>query len=86
MREAVVFDKIIGRAAAILLVYAGVKEVWTPTISRSGKAHLMKNEVKIGYKNLAECIKNRKGDDLCPMEKISRKMTEKEFIKKILGK
>ncbi|KKT32759.1 MAG: hypothetical protein UX02_C0006G0027 [Candidatus Moranbacteria bacterium GW2011_GWC1_45_18] len=84
MRGAVVFDKIIGQAAAIFLVYAKVKEVWTPTISRSGKACLEKHNVKIDYKNLVSCIKNRKGDDLCPMEKMSRKMTKKEFIEKKL--
>jgi hypothetical protein len=62
-----------------------VKEVWTPTISRGGKACLAKNKVKIDYKNLAGCIMNRRGDGLCPMEKMSRKMPEKEFIEKILG-
>ena len=85
MRGAVVFDKIVGRAAAILLVYAKVKEVWTSTASRSGKAYLAKNKVKIDYKNLASCIKNRKGNDLCPMEKMSRKMSGKEFTEKMLG-
>ncbi|MDD5489828.1 MAG: DUF1893 domain-containing protein [Candidatus Moranbacteria bacterium] len=86
MRGAIVFDKIIGRAAAVLLISAKVKEVWTPTISRSGKAYLVKNKVKIGYKNLVECIMNRNGDDLCPMEKMSQKMPEKEFIGKLLKK
>jgi len=84
MRGAVVFDKIIGRAAAILLAYAKVKEVWTPTVSRSGKAYLIKNKVKIGYIRLVSCIMNRKGNDLCPMEKLSQKMTKKDFLAKIL--
>lgn len=85
MRGAVVFDRIVGRAAAILLVYAKVKEVWTPTISRSGKAYLAKNKVKIVYRNLADYIMNRRGDDACLMEKMSRKMPEKEFIARILN-
>lgn len=84
MRGAVVFDKIVGRAAAILLVYAKVKEIWTPTISRSGKAYLTKNKVKIVYRNLADYVMNRRGDEVCPMEKMSRKMPEKEFIAKML--
>lgn len=57
IREAIVFDKIVGRAAAILLVFGKVKEVWTPTISRSGKAYLTRNKVKIDYNNLAIYIK-----------------------------
>ena len=85
MRGAVVFDKIVGRAAAILLAYAKVKEVWMSTISRSGKAYLTRNKVKIDYKNLTNCIMNRQGNDTCPMEKMSRKMSSGEFIKKMLG-
>ncbi len=84
MRGAIVFDKIVGRAAAILLVYAKVKEVWTPTISRSGKAYLAKNKVKIVYKKLENYIMNRRGDEVCPMEKMSLEMPEKEFITKML--
>lgn len=85
MREAVVFDKVVGKAAATLLAHAKVKEVWTPTISRSGKAYLAKNKVKIVYKNLTGRIMNRKGTGPCPMDKMSRKMQEKEFIEKMLG-
>lgn len=84
MRGAVAFDKVVGKAAAILLAHAKAKEVWTPTISRSGKAYLSKNKVKIVYKNTANCIMNRKGTDLCPMEKMIRKMPEKAFIAKML--
>lgn len=84
MRGAVVFDKIVGRAAAILLVYAKVKEVWTSTVSHSGKAYLAKNKVKIVYKNLEDYIMNRRRDKVCPMEKMSLEMPEKEFIAKIL--
>jgi len=84
MRGAIVFDKVVGRAAAVLLAYARVKEVWTPTISQSGKACLAENKMKIIYKNLASCITNRKGGDTCPMEKMSLKMPEKEFIAKML--
>ena len=85
MRGAIVFDKVVGRAAAILLAYAKVKEVWTPTISRSGKAYLAKNKVKIAYENLTDCIMNRQGNDACPTEKMSANMPEEEFIIKALG-
>jgi hypothetical protein len=71
MRGATVFDKVIGRAAAILLSYSKVKEVWTPIISRGGKNILQKNKIKTEYKREVENIMNQKGDDLCPMEKMS---------------
>lgn len=85
MQDSIVYDKIIGKAAAILLVSVGISEVWTPTISKAGKAYLSKNNVKIVYKNFVNCIKNRKGNDICPMEKMARKIGEKGFIDKMLA-
>jgi hypothetical protein len=72
MQGAAVYDKIIGRAAAMLLVYGKVKEVWTPTISEGGLEYLQKNKIKVIYRNKTENILNKKGDDLCPMEKMSK--------------
>ena len=74
MRRAIVFDKIVGRAAAMLLVHAQVKEVWTPTISRDARKYLEKNKIKAEFKKEVKNIMNQKGSDLCPMEKLSRKM------------
>jgi len=85
MHGATVYDKIIGRAAATLLVHAKVKEVWTPTISREGKRYLAKNGVKLTYKKVIAGVKNREGDGPCPMEKMSLRMTEKDFVEKMLG-
>ncbi len=84
MRGAIVFDKVVGRAAAILLAHAKAAEVWAPTISRSGKNYLIKKRVKVSYKKLAGCIMNQKGSAPCPMEKMSSKMSEKEFVRKVL--
>ncbi|PIU78770.1 MAG: hypothetical protein COZ28_01810 [Candidatus Moranbacteria bacterium CG_4_10_14_3_um_filter_44_15] len=86
MRGATVFDKMVGRAAAILLVYAKVKEIWTPVVSRSAKRILAKNEIKLVFQKEVKSIMNRKGDDLCPMEKLSRKMKPVELIKLLLQK
>ena len=84
MRGAVVFDKVVGRAAAILLAHAKVKEVWTLTVSTGGKRYLLKNKIKLQYQNEVKDIMNRKGDDLCPMEKLSRKVSKKDFLNRTL--
>lgn len=84
MRGTIVFDKVVGQAAAILLTYARVKEVWTPVVSRGAKRILAKNKIKLVCQKEAENIMNRSGNDLCLMEKKSRNMPEKEFIEKIL--
>ena len=77
MREGIVFDKVVGRAAAILLSHARVKEVWTPVISRGGRMILQKNKIKASFGKEVENIMNQKGDDLCPMEKLSEKIGKK---------
>ncbi|MDI6778118.1 MAG: DUF1893 domain-containing protein [Patescibacteria group bacterium] len=84
MRGAVVFDKVVGRTAAMLLAHAKVKEVWTPTVSTGGKKYLLKNKIKLQYQKEVKNIMNRKGDSLCPMEKLSREKGSK-IIKQLLS-
>lgn len=64
-----VADKIVGKAAAMLFVKAGIKEVYAEVLSESGKDFLERNGVKTEYKILTERIINRAGTDVCPMEK-----------------
>ena len=68
LRDSMIADKVIGKAAALLMVYAGVKEVFTPTISVPAIEAFEKHDVKITYDKVVERIINRKGDGLCPME------------------
>lgn len=61
-------DKVIGKAAALLMIYAGVKEIYAPIISKPALQTLLKHNVKVYYDKEVERIINRKGDGLCPME------------------
>lgn len=65
---AAVADRIVGRAAALLFLYAGVREVWAAVISRPALALLLGAGVACRYDVLTEYIVNRKGDGICPME------------------
>ncbi|MGN1479279.1 MAG: DUF1893 domain-containing protein [Acutalibacteraceae bacterium] len=65
---AFVGDKIIGKAAAELLVYSGAKYVYAKTISRSAKAVFDTHGVEYDYSVFTESIVNRNGDGPCPME------------------
>ena len=62
-------DKIVGNAAALLFVLAGVKEVYAAVLSQQAQEVLTKHGVSCTYDTLAESIINRVGDDFCPMEK-----------------
>ena len=66
--DSIVVDKVIGKAAALLMAYAGVKEVFTPTISSPAIEVLKNHDIKITFDNEVDRIINRKGDGLCPME------------------
>ncbi len=68
LHDSMVADKVVGKAAALLMVYAKVKEVYTPTISVPALEVFKNHNVKITYDQVVERIINRKGDGLCPME------------------
>ncbi|MDE6585388.1 MAG: DUF1893 domain-containing protein, partial [Clostridia bacterium] len=64
-----VADLIVGKAAALLFVKCGIKEVFAKTLSQSGKKILELYGVDYEYEALVEKIINRAGTDICPMEK-----------------
>ena len=62
-------DTVVGKAAALLMINAGVKSVFAVNLSLSGKNALLRHGVEVSFDRLAEYIVNRDGTDLCPMEK-----------------
>ena len=62
-------DVIVGKAAAMLFVKAGIVCVHAKTMSRAGKDLLEKHGIPCTYDLLTERIVNRSGTDICPMEK-----------------
>ena len=71
-----VADRIVGKAAAYLFVYAGIKEVYSEVISESGIEVLEKYHIPYSYGTKTDVIINRKGDDICPMEKTVKDIDE----------
>lgn len=65
----IVADKIVGKASAMLLTMSGVKEVYCGVLSESGKYIFETYGITYHYDELVPYIINRKGDDMCPMEK-----------------
>ncbi len=64
-----VADVIVGKAAAILFVKAGISAVHGKIMSESGKAYLESHSIPCTYDILTKRIINRHGTDICPMEK-----------------
>lgn len=68
LRGATVADKVVGRAAAALLVLGGCRRLHTAVLSSAGEQMLRDSEVEYSYDTLTEAIINRRGDGICPME------------------
>ena len=62
-------DKIVGKAQAMLSVKAGIVEVYAKVMSKAGAKILDKYNISYSYETIVDEIINRKGDDICPMEK-----------------
>ena len=61
-------DKIIGKAAAMLFILAGVHEVYAPVMSEGAIQELSKHAIISHCLHSVDKIINRKGDGQCPME------------------
>lgn len=61
-------DKVVGKAAAMLYCLLGVRRVHGNVMSLSAMRLLRRNGVEAYWDTLAENIRNRAGDGLCPME------------------
>ncbi len=64
-------DKVVGKAAAMLFVLAGVSEVYGVIMSKAAAKFLMENKIPIRFEALTEHIVNRSGDGICPMEQLT---------------
>ncbi|MEG0360265.1 MAG: DUF1893 domain-containing protein [Longicatena sp.] len=69
LKDALVADKVIGKAAAMLLVYGGITELYAQVISEFALTYLNSHDIPITYETKVPYIINRKKDGMCPMEK-----------------
>lgn len=73
-------DKVIGRGAALLCAYLGIKEVYAGLMSREGQMVL--DNFNIAYTMEKSCtyIMNRDKTDYCPIEKLALGIEEPEVF------
>ncbi|MBE6586994.1 MAG: DUF1893 domain-containing protein [Ruminococcaceae bacterium] len=70
LRGASVADKIVGRAAAMIMVYGGVREVYASVVSNGAIEVFREAGIACTYSMSAIAISNRRGDGICPMERL----------------
>ena len=86
LKDKIIFDKIIGRAAALLLVYAGIAEVHTEVISRQAIKIFKKYKIFHQYRKSVARILNRDKSGGCPFEKMANGKTPAKFYNMIKNK
>ena len=84
LKIATVADKVIGRAAALLMIYGGVKEVYSDVISTHALDIFKANNILVEYGECVPYIINRTKDGMCPMENAVLDVTEPQKAYEIL--
>lgn len=67
-QHAYVADKVIGKAAALLLAFCGIKAIYAQIISEHAIKILQKYHIEYDYKEKVPYIINRTQTGMCPME------------------
>ncbi len=68
LKGALLADKILGKAAAMLLVLGGVQAAHGETVSEAALGYLSRRGIPCSYTRRVEAIKSRDGQGLCPIE------------------
>ncbi|MEM3726070.1 MAG: DUF1893 domain-containing protein [Candidatus Bathyarchaeia archaeon] len=84
LEKASVADRIVGKAIALLCVYAKIRAVYAVTLSKKAKTVLEENSVHHEWENLVENILGVDGKSVCPFEKLSDEIPNpKEAYRKL---
>lgn len=70
LRGAVIADKVVGKAAAGMMAYGGVSEVYGDVVSRKAVPVLEANDISWSCGVMTDHIVITEGDSRCPLEKI----------------
>ena len=76
LQGAYVVDKIVGKAAAMLMTLGGISGCYALTVSRAALVWFAGHDIPVEYGVCAEYIVNRTGDGMCPMEQTVKEMTD----------
>lgn len=77
-------DKVVGKAAAGIMAYGGIKEVYADVMSRKALPMLEADGISYSYGELVDQIVIPKGDNRCPLEKIVATVNTPEEVVKTL--
>lgn len=86
LRGASLADKVVGKAAAALMVLGKIKEVHADVISEPGLALLQQTHIPVSYGEVVPHIINRTKTGWCPLERLCHDcQTPQECYRQIEG-
>ena len=68
LKDSTVVDKVIGKAAAMMIILGGAKKAYGEIMSAAACDYLSARNCKVGYSERIDVINNRSGDGMCPLE------------------
>lgn len=94
MKGASVADKVIGKAAASLLIIGEIEEIYADMISEAAIDILATRNIKLSYANKVPYIQNRDQTGWCPLESLTKEkdslddifISIEKFIQKMSAK
>lgn len=78
LRGAIVADKVVGRAAALLIVYMDAAEVHAGVVSATAVEVLRSHGLKYYFGWEVQSIKSRDGVIICPFERLVQEVSDPE--------
>lgn len=75
-----VADKVVGRAAATLMILGGVESIYAQTISTLALQTLSNTDIKVIFEKEVPYIINRTKTDLCPLERATKHLSSTDDI------
>lgn len=76
MKNSIVVDKVIGRAAAFIVIKSGAAEVYGKIMSEDALELLKEHQIKASYSLLVPRILNNQKNGLCPLEDSVKGLTD----------
>jgi len=73
-------DRVIGKGAALLCVYAGIREIHAGLISKPAQEVLKNAAIKYAYDKQTEFIQNRDKTGMCPIETRAEHTSDPEMM------
>jgi hypothetical protein len=83
VKDVVIFDRIVGNAAALLLKKVFCLEIYSPLGSEFAARTLDEQGIKYHFSRTVPYILNQAGDGICPMEKLSLGKNPEEFFQRL---